>query len=158
MAYFNTTPRLKSSATQVVTASSAYSSGNCVGGLITFTNAANNWGSGYIESIVVRDKAGQSSNYELWLFDANPAATTVTDKSAIAVNTADLAKCIGVVAMSAVKLGASSTMAVSTATGVFLSFSAGLGNTSLYGILVTRSTPTYASTADVTVAITVNPN
>jgi hypothetical protein len=153
----NPVPLLRVNVTQTVTAA-AYSSGNAVGGLITFANAAPNWGTGWVESVIVRDKAGQTSTYELFLFDSNPSTTTVTDKAAVAINTADLAKCIGVVTLPAVKLGAAATMAVATtAVPAGLAFSLGLGVTTMYGILVTRSTPTYASTSDVTVTLLTNP-
>jgi hypothetical protein len=142
---------------QTVTASSAYSSGNAVGGLITFSNAVRSAGQGgIIQGFVVRDKAGQNVPYDLFLFDANPTNTTVTDKSAVAINTADLAKVICVVSVSAASLGAASTMAVLTASpGQAFKLTSG---TTIYGILVTRGTPTYASTSDVSVDLVILPD
>lgn len=139
--------------TQTVTASSAYTSGNAVGGKGTCTGMARNTGQGgIIQTAVVRDKAGQNVPYDLILFDADPSATTITDKSAAALNTADLAKVIGVIQFPGVVLGAASTMGVATAAGQGLAYKISTGTT-LYFMLVVRGAPTYASTSDVTLSI-----
>lgn len=152
-------PNLRASVAQTVTAA-AYSSGNAVGGLMTFANMANRDGyGGIVQTVIVRDKAGQNVNYDLILFDANPTNTTVTDKAAVAVNTADLSKIIGVVQLSGIVLGAASTMGVLTAAGVGLAYRiSSNSNSNLYGILVTRGAPTYASTSDVTVDVVAMPD
>ncbi len=143
---------------QTVTASSAYSAANAVGGKITFSSATRVAAQGgIIQSAVLRDKAGQIVNYDLFLFDADPTSTTVTDKSAVAINTADLAKVIGVVTLSGASLGAASTMGVITANGLGLAFKLTSGST-MYGILVTRGAPTYASTSDVSVDLVIIPD
>lgn len=154
-----TTPAtIRVTAAQTITASSAYSPGNAVGGLITFTNASRASGSGgIIQTVVIRDKAGQAGTYNLFLFDANPTATTVTDKSAVTINTADLAKVIAVIAPSGILLGAASTMGVITAGGLGTAFKLTSGTT-MWGILVTRGTPTYASTSDVSVDVVILPD
>ncbi len=157
--YAVATPKtIRVTAAQTVTASSAYSSGNVVGGKITFANAVRVAAQGgIVQSAVLRDKAGQNVSYDLFLFDADPSATTVTDKAAVALNTADLGKGVGVVQFSGVALGAASTMGISTASGQGLAFKLGSGS-SLYAILVTRGTPTYASTSDVSVDLIILPD
>lgn len=154
-----TTPAtIKVSATQTVTASSIYTSRNAVGGKITFANAVRTAaGGGVVQACALTDKAGQSVAYDLFLFDADPSSTTVTDKSAVAVNTGDLTKAIGVVQFAGISLGAASTMGVFTSAGLGLSFSLPSG-TSLYGILVVTGAPTYASTSDVTVTCRIMPD
>ncbi len=148
---------LRTGAVQTVTTASAYSSGNVVGGKITFGAMVRAAGQGgVITAAIVRDKAGQPVPYDLILFDADPTNTTVTDKSAVAVNTADLAKVIGVVQFSGVVLGAASTMGVFT-TAPALGFKLTSG-TSIFGILVTRGTPIYAGTSDVSVDLIVSPD
>ena len=143
---------LRAADTAVVTAA-AYSTGNAVGAKRTFTSMAASAGrGGVLQTVIVRDKAGQNVNYDLILFDADPSSTTVTDKAAVAVNTADLAKIIGVVQLSGIVLGASSTMGVLTASGLGLAYKITSGTT-IYGILVTRGAPTYASTSDVSVEL-----
>src|SRR5579872_882830 len=85
-------PSIRVSAAQTVTAASAYASGNCVGGKITLAGAVRGAGQGgLLQGAVLRDKAGNNVPYDLFLFDQDPTATTVTDKSAVAINTADLA-------------------------------------------------------------------
>lgn len=144
---------IQCSVSQTVTASSAYASGNVVGGLGSCANAVRGEGmGGIIQSAWVSDKAGQAVPYEVWTFNANPSATTVTDKTAIAINTADLAKVAGPpIALSGVVLGASSTMGIIGFGGLGQAFKLAAGNTTLYFILVTRGTPTYASTSDLAV-------
>lgn len=153
-----TTPQnIRVTSAQTVTAA-LYATGNAVGGKITFSNAVRVAAQGgIIQTCIVRDKAGQNVPYDLILFDADPTNTTVTDKSAVAVNTADLAKVIGAVSLSGAVLGAASTMGVTTAAGLGLSFKLGSGTT-MYGILVTRGAPTYASTSDVSVDCVILPD
>src|SRR5919108_1061175 len=87
---------LRASATPTVTASSAYASGNAVGALLTFAGMARVAGQGgVLQTVLLRDKAGQNVPYDLLLFDAAPS--TPTDKQALALSDVDLAKCIGVV-------------------------------------------------------------
>lgn len=144
-------------ASPAVTSGAAYSAGNCVGANFTFTNAAvrRDGGSGIINSVTLRDKAGQAGTYDLFLFDAAP--TTQTDKSAVALVAADLAKCVAVVTLAAVKLGAASTMGVSTLSSANTSFKLSSGST-LFGVLVARGTPTYASTSDISIDLVVIPD
>ena len=136
---------LTSRATQAPTVSSgaAYAAGNVVGGLLTFAGMARTAGQGgVLQSALLRDKSGQNTNYDLFLFDAAPAAPS--DRTAIVqLAAADLAKCVGVVSFSGQALGAASTMGVQTVGGLGLAFKLTSGTT-LFGILVTRGTPTYA--------------
>lgn len=138
----------------------AYSAGNVVGGLLTFAPLVRrDGGSGILNTATLRDKAGQGGTYDLFLFDAAP--TTQTDKTAVALTAADLAKCIGVLTFAAVKLGAASTMGVSSLNSANLSIKVGGGGgsgSSVFGILVTRGTPTYASTSDISVDLLVIPD
>ena len=147
---------LRATQAPTITSGSAYAAGNAVGGLLTFSGMARVSGQGgVLQAAVLRDKAGQNVGYDLFLFDSAPTAPT--DKSAVALAAADLAKCVGVVSFSGAALGAASTMGVITASGVGLAFRLTSG-TSLSGILVTRGTPTYASTSDVSVDLLVLPD
>lgn len=134
----------------------AYASGNCVGALRTFASSVRAAAlGGTIVSALLRDKSGNNTSYDLFLFNAAP--TTPTDKTAIALVAADLAKCIGVVQFTGVSLGAAATFGIMTATGVGLGFKLPAG-TSLYGILVARGAPVYAATTDVSVDLIVDPD
>lgn len=147
---------IRCTAAQTVTAA-AYSAGNVVGSLITCPNAVRAAGlGGLLQSAMVLDKAGQLVSYDLFLFDSAP--TSPTDKTTIALSSADLAKiAMPVVPISGGSLGAASTMAVVGGGGLGYAFRLRSGTT-LYGILVTRGTPTYASTSDVTVDLTLLPD
>lgn len=134
----------------------AYAAGNAVGALRTFASMARVAGQGgVLQTAILRDKNGQAGTYDLFLFDSAPTAPT--DHAAVALSAADLAKCIGVVSIAAVALGAASTMGVSTAKALGLAYHLTSG-TSLFGILVTRGTPTYASTSDVSVDLIALPD
>ncbi|UYN96568.1 MAG: hypothetical protein KIT25_06445 [Enhydrobacter sp.] len=147
---------LRAAATPTVTSGSAYASGNAVGALLTFAGMARVAAQGgVLQTAIIRDKAGQNVPYDLLLFDAAPTAPT--DKTAVALSDADLAKCIGVVPFAGIVLGAASSKGVLTAPGLGLAYKLGAG-TSLYGILVTRGTPTFASTSDISVELIALPD
>lgn len=148
----------RQSQTPTVTTGSAYASGNVVGGLLTFGPLVRREsGGGILNTVILRDKSGQAGTYDLFLFDQNPTNSTFTDKSAVAINTADLSKVIGVLTIAAVKLGAASTMGVSTLNSANLSFKLTSGST-IWGVLVVRGTPTYAGASDVSVDLVVVPD
>ena len=147
---------LRATQAPTITSGAAYAAGNVVGGLLTFAGLARAAGQGgVLQSALLRDKSGQNASYDLFLFDAAPS--TPGDKTAVALSAADLAKCVGVVPFSGTALGATATMGVITAAGLGLAYRIGAG-TSLYGILVTRGTPTYAGTADVSVDLVALPD
>ena len=142
------------SATPEITAG-AYSAGDAVGGLLTFTSALirnnNNGGknSGKIESAVLIDNAKQDADIELWLFDSTFPATG--DNDAFAPSDADLLKLIGVIPFTTYYDGSTNSVAPVADVGIRVVVAADA--TSLFGQLVTRGTPTYASTSDITVRL-----
>jgi hypothetical protein len=142
---------------QTVTASSAYATGNVVGGLITCpaVTRGDSFG-GFIQSVMVRDKAGQNVAYDVFVFDSAPSAQT--NKTAVALTASDLAKvATPVIGLSGASLGAASTMGVIGAYGLALPFKLSSG-TALYFYLVTRGAPTYASTSDITFDVVILPD
>lgn len=149
-------PVTQRSSLALVVQAAAYSAGNCVGGTLSFPQVVRrDGGSGILNSVTLRDKGGQAGTYDLFLFDSAPSAQT--DKAAVALTAADLAKCIGVVTLAAVKLGASATMGISTLTGANFSFKLASGST-MGAVLVARGTPTYASVSDVSLELYVIPD
>lgn len=138
---------------QTVTAASAYASGNAVGGLITFAAAARvAAGSGLIQSIVVNSKSLQSTQMDLVVFSANPTGSTCTDKNAVAVAAADFDKVLGVAHIT--DWTALGTPSAGQAQNLAMPFALSAGTT-LYGCLVTRSTPTFTATTDISVSLRV---
>ena len=133
-----------------VTASSAYTAGNAVGGLITLSNINRASGlSVFIQSVVVASKSAQTAQIDLVFFNANPTGSTCTDKTAFNVATADAAKLVGAAHVSdwtASALGSVGQMQQPpigiTPTG-----------TAAYACLVTRGTPTFTASSDLTLIV-----
>ena len=136
------------SQTPTVTAG-AYAAGDAVGGLLTFANAgrASTLG-GVIKDLLILDDAGQDVELELWLFNAT--FTAMADNAAWAPSEADLRKLVGIISTADGAWFAAGTPSVAR---VEASQRYDLVGTSLFGQLVTRGTPTFAATDDVTVKI-----
>jgi hypothetical protein len=144
----------RSNVTPTITSGAAYASGNAVGGLLAFGPGfvRVTGGGGVLQSAVLFDKSGNNVAYDLFLFDSAPAAPN--DKTAYALGS-DLAKAIGSVSFSG--MVAAGTPGLINADGLGKAIKLG-GGTTLYGILVTRGTPTYAGSADVTVTLVLLPD
>jgi hypothetical protein len=144
--------RIELSATPTITASSAYTSGNALGGLLTFSGIGMT-DQMTLAKVMIFDKANQKAATDLLLF--NQTFTATADKSAIAISNTDLLNMVGHVNLVAGDYATVGTGAIATHT-----FNSGLPillgadpNMKLYGQLVTRGTPTYASTSDIIVKL-----
>jgi len=129
----------------------AYSAGDAVGGLLTFANAARrSGGGGVIKTVTIIDDAGQDAELELWLFDRT--FTAIADNSAWAPAEADLERLIGVISTEESSQG---WLAAGTPSAVTIDVSAryDVTGTSMFGQLVTRGTPTYVATDDLTIKV-----
>ena len=142
------------SITPVVTAG-AYHANDIVGGtgagaglgINTLANAVRlTGGSGIIQSLVISDLAAQNAVFEIYLFSANPAAGTYTDNGALTIHDTDALLCIGRIDVAAgdYKSLANNSIACVRSIGLPIKVSA----TSLFVIIRTTGTPTYASTSD----------
>jgi hypothetical protein len=150
------------SVTPVVTASSAYTAGNQVGGLLTFNGALNQLGQAILQSVTISTKSVQTTGFKLYVFTANPTNTTWADKTTPSIAAADLPALAGYVTLSTSDSGLG-TMSVYELDGIAKAIANADLNTSqvtqtssgepLYGILVTTGTPTFASTSDLTVTV-----
>ena len=130
----------------------AYSAGDAVGGLLTFANAALVSGAGgFVTDMQIVDDAGQDAALELWLFDQT--FTAMTDNAAWAPSEADLENLIAIITTADGAWFAAGTPSVAR---VECLQRYALAATSLFGQLVTRGTPTYAATDDITVKIGVS--
>ena len=108
------------------------------------------------ETPVITDKAQQNSAIDLLLF--NQLFTATANKSAIAINSADMQNCFGVLSFTTGMYAnlAASTNSVATYSGVLplgYDLSAQTTTIAIYGQLVCRGTPTYASASDIQVAL-----
>lgn len=135
--------------TQTVTASSAYAAGNAVGGSFSLSDIDAGLGRSYgvaITDVVLIDPAAQAAVYDLLFFDS-ALAGTVTDKAAYTMHASDRAKCLGDLGLGGIKNYGTGIITLSN-TYKRLSLPA----RSAYGVLVTRSTPTF--TSDILLRIT----
>lgn len=143
---------------QTVTASSAYASGNAIGGLMTVANAARVSGSagtpgtsGILQSVIINSKSAQTTQVDIFLFSANPSGSTCTDKTAFSLAAADFDKVLGVVSVPATTgWYAAGTPSVGQAQNLALPYALASA-TSVYACAVTRATPTFASTTDISI-------
>lgn len=142
-------------AVPTVSASPAYTAGDCVGGLMTLANAVRSGPlSGVIAFAEVMCKSAQTFAFDVILFGANPTGSTLNDNAAIAVAAADFDKIVGVIQITGtspaawVNVGTPSFAAVANA-GIPIKLAA----TTLYAVLVARGTPTLGSTSDIKFAL-----
>lgn len=127
-----------------------YASGNALGGLLTFANAARTSGKSIlVASAVISDKAKQNSNIALVLYNQTFSATT--DKTAMAPSNADMLNIRGVIYFGSYTTFNANSVASVPNVGMEIL----LTGTSLFGQLMVIGTPTYTSTSDITVALTI---
>ncbi len=140
--------------TPTLTVAATYVSGDYVGTSttpMTFSGASRiNNSTGTILSAVLVDGALQSVACELWLFDTT--LTAPADSAAWTLTDAEAKRCIGVIPFSTYY--ASGANSISFAQGVGIGFKTISASTNLYGCLVTRGAPTYAS-GDLTVRLNI---
>jgi hypothetical protein len=140
---------------QTVTASSAYTSGNAVGGLMTVASAVRVSGalgaggtSGFVQGVTINAKSAQSSLVDIFLFKANPTGSTCTDKTAFALATADFDKVLGVVHVTDWTSGG--TASAGQVFGLAMPYALSSATT-MYACAITRATPTFTATTDISV-------
>lgn len=139
--------------TPVVTSGSAYANGNVVGTQLTFLNLQDG-GYSVIYSASLIDQSGQNIPIDLFIFNA-PLTSAITDKTAVALNAADLRACVGVISIAAVDYAAAGTGSVAAKAGkanLFIGVAGGPDD-NCYGLLVARGAGTYTSTSAITVNI-----
>ena len=127
-----------------------YTAGDNVGGLLTFEYAARDaGGGGVIKDVIIVDDASESIATELWLF--NQTFTAGADNAVWTPVEAELHNLITVVSTNDGTYytgGATATIAI-----VEVARRYDITGTSIFGRLVTRGTPTYNATDDITVRI-----
>ena len=132
----------------------AYSANDAVGGLITFADAAyKTFGSGVIQTILVIDDAKQSAELELHLF--NKTFTATSDNAAFDPTDGDLENYIGFILVTTADYASLTDNSAASVSNVGLAFNLTSGGTSLFGQLVTRGTPSYAATDDLTIKLAI---
>lgn len=114
------------------------------------TVARINGGTGIIHSAILIDRALQSVPCELWLFDTAP--TPPNDSAAWTISDADAAKCIGVIPFNTYYASAANSVSQGGRDIGGIPFKAGAADRSIFGCLVTRGAPAYAS-GDLTIRL-----
>ena len=142
--------------TPTVTAATAYATGQVIGTLLTFANAGRAaGGNGTLQDAVVLFADSQTQPMDLIIFSANPTATTIADRGAFALATADVTKVLRVIHLS--DISSLGTPSIAELHGLATKYVAdGSGN--LYGVLVARGTPTFGTATGVTIQIGVETN
>lgn len=139
------------SATPTVSNGSIYAAKDAIGGIMTFANAARATGQGgSLESVTIVDKGQQMAALDLVLFNASPSGT-FTDNATSDPSDADLATVVGVIPFVVGDYFDFSDNSVAFRSGLGIVYDC--ADTSLFGVLVSRGTPTYTSTSDVIVAL-----
>ena len=133
--------------TPTVTAG-AYGANDVVGGLLTFSGLRN----GTLQAITICDNATQAVNYLVVLFESAP--TGIDDNDTFDIADADLDKIIYQDSLTS----ASERQAFTDNSYHYLyglSVPLWSAGGTVYGFLITTSTPTYAATSDITVTLQV---
>lgn len=137
--------------TPTTSSSPAYSAGDVLGGLLTFTNFARISGlAAYLQNLTVVSAGGQTAPMYLFFFNANPSASTFTDNAAISVNSADIGKIVGYAVVNTWLSAGTATVGFVSNLAQNITLASG---TSLYAVAVTQGQPTLASTSDLTFRI-----
>lgn len=124
-----------------------YAAGNCVGGKITLSNGSGL--SGIIQSVKVWDKNGNTLQLDAVFFDADPSASTLTDKVNVTIASADLAKVIGVAHLGDF-FKPTTGGAITQALDVALDY---VVTGALYCALVAQGAVAYASISDIALSV-----
>ena len=150
--------------TPTLTVAGAYSAGDFVGtsaSSMEFTKVGPHISvdgkgcAGYIVGARLIDYAAQSKAAELWVFES--AVTPPNDNAAWSISDADSKKLLCVIPFETYYASALNSVSEGVPAGGAARYVCAANSTSLYGCLVTRGTPTYA-TGDVTVRLTIVPD
>lgn len=135
---------------QLTVEAAAYADEDVIGGKLTIARAGRkSGGSGFIMGFSINTKAACSKAMRLIFFKANPSATTFTENSALALNSADYTKVIGHVDIAATDWADLGTPDVCTKLNVNLPYHLADGVVDMYAVLQCQEAYTPNSTADV---------
>lgn len=147
----------QASATPTVSAASAYTAGDQVGGIMIFQSLLLSGKCGQILHASVLDKANQSAVLNLFLFSSLPAVAS-TDNAALSITAAEMAKCCAVITFVAAGYISATTPSFTSEFNQgniyappFVTSDDSTGT--IWGVMKTTGTPTYASTSDLVVTL-----
>lgn len=131
---------------QLTVLTAAYgTSGEVVGGLITFPNAVRTAGDrAIVQSVILSDRDRLNQAFNLILFDSNPSATTFSEGLGLTLNDADLRRVAGHVAITSSDYLSLLDNSFATKTNVGLEIRC--HTTSLFGVLISTGSGTFTFT------------
>lgn len=140
------------SASPTLKISGAYTSGNVMGGLVTFPNLNLLNGSATIRRVLIADDDNEKSALNLWLFRSSP--TVLADDVAFAPLIADLKTLVAVIPVLAANYTTINSNAYAVLDGLGTTFGLTLPSNSLYMYVVANGTPTYTASTDLYIEMT----
>jgi hypothetical protein len=130
-----------------------YASGDLIGGLLTF-DGVRLIGGAVIKTITLVDQAKQNAAIDLILFGGNLSGTTLTNNGVLDVADADLLTYLGHVSIPAANYAPFNDNSAATVKDINLYLLPAATGTAIYGLLVSRGTPTYAASTDLQLSVT----
>jgi len=125
----------------------AYAAGDSIGGEITLTDAMRvSGGTGVLSGITLIDRANQKPALEIFLFDSNPAAATITDQAAFVFSTDDL-KVIAKIVVAAADWTTINSKATAELANLNRVVKAS-GSANLYAAIVAGGAPDFVASTD----------
>lgn len=135
------------SVTPTVTAG-AYSTGQVIGGVMTFASMARAAGkTGYVTAASASSKVANTVEIDLFIFNATPSNSTTTDHGAFALSSLDFTKLCGVIPLTGWYAGGTPSVGYSDTCRVP---AVGLAASSIYVVAVARGAITFTGTSDIT--------
>lgn len=144
--------------TPTVTASSAYTAGDCVGGELglTLPSELKNLDRGIIEAVTIIDESANETGYEAYFItEALGGNSSLVDHAAITHHADDASKLINGIAITDHKTPGTG-IGISQARNIEAPFNVAAGKTTLMMYLKTTDTPTFASTSDLIIHVKVS--
>lgn len=146
----STNQLVRVSQTPTISAGAIYAAKDVIGTLLTFAGAARfAGGGGRLLAVTLVDKDQERADMDLILFDTAP--TVAADNSPFDPTDAELSNCVGWVPIGG---GYYSDFTDNAVAHIDLDMGYVLAATSMFGVLVARSTPTYTATTDLVVTLT----
>lgn len=108
----------------------------------------------FLTNVLITDLDAQNHDVDLILLDTNPTNTTVTGNTALDIHDTDLLTVMTVVNVDDYAAFADNGVHFATELSVPIQLNHAAATPTIYGILVTRGTPTYSSTAAIRVRLT----
>lgn len=132
-----------------------YASGDLIGAKLTLIPAVSGGLAGVIRAVSLVDQAKQNAAIDILFFDDDPSGTTFTNNAAIDIADADMTKLVGFAQIPATSgYAAFNDNNLGQAQNLFIPFVLDDGK-ALYAALVSRGTPTFAATTDLSLNVLV---